>query len=515
MNDAAAATTTTTNRGATVTQAQLILGQFRWLDCLVDPHAVTESVLEVLPAMPPEAQRDAVTFLPEVAPEEDHLAVLDALETLVTESPEFLIPALEAASNLALNEQGQGQVTAMVASRLQSVTVHDLPAVVRHLLQTSSSTTKFAAMNTTLRDALHFVTSSDPRLPVADRKGGGGGGGKGKLPVKDGKDPESRVITAMRQALQFGKGSADAALKAVRGITTPQQHVTYDFWLMLALSALGPDRRRSVQSMLRKKFAEGHAAPIWLEHSISGHAVALGEQFSLLLSLAQHLLNDSAAAATVAGATLFFTLFIEFTDAYCRQEVLRALHSHLGAPSSTEATAALGVLQRLAKECTAELMQYAAFLTTILDYVTGYNEEQLIAAFDVFSELVVGACRADAAAAASSSSSSAAAAVTGGRSRMEDELFIFLRKQLSGAFPLHRRVGAVGVVALVQRLGKEMEENGGGAVSDDSLLGAFINYFFLSFFLLSLFLFTIYFPTYSFSVIIFLQLRDTENLEHC
>ena len=41
---------------------------------------------------------------------------------------------------------------------------------------------------------------------------------------------------------------------------------------------------------------------------------------------------------------------------------------------------------------------------------------------------------------------------------MEDELFIFLRKQLSGVQASHRRVGIIGVVGLVQRLGDGLSE---------------------------------------------------------
>lgn len=457
------------NSATNATQAQLIIGQFRWLDCLVDPHAVTAIVLEVLPAMPPEAQRDAISFLPEIAPEDDYSAVLDALEALVEDRPEFLIIVLEVASNLALNDDGQARIMEMVASRLQSVGVGDLPAVVRYLLQGAA----MSSINTisTLRTSMHFVTSVDPRLAVPDLKG------KSKVPAP-GEDPESQVLAAMRQALQFGNGAADAVFKALKAVNTPRQHTTFDFWTLLTLAGLNPDRKRSVHSMMRKKFSDGHADVSWLERSVTGHAVALEEQFSPIIALAQHLLSDPTPAVSEAGAALFVTVFTVFSDAYCRQEVLRALHTHMGATATAEATAALRVLQRLAHERTSDLMQYAAFLTTILDYVTGYNTEQLTAAFDVFAELVAGACRTTAsgsggagggaaAAGGSSSQAESAPARGGGRSRMEDELFIFLRKQLSGAFPSHRRVGSVGVVALVQRLGKEVEEHG---ESEGSLL---------------------------------------------
>lgn len=59
------------------------------------------------------------------------------------------------------------------------------------------------------------------------------------------------------------------------------------------------------------------------------------------------------------------------------QEVLRALHSHLGAQMAAEASAALQVLLQLATQLTASLMRYAAFLTNILDYIEAYTDAQV------------------------------------------------------------------------------------------------------------------------------------------
>jgi hypothetical protein len=58
------------------------------------------------------------------------------------------------------------------------------------------------------------------------------------------------------------------------------------------------------------------------------------------------------------------------------QEVLRALHSHLGAHVASETDAALQVLTGLARAHTVGLMKYAAFLTNILDYLDGYSDAQ-------------------------------------------------------------------------------------------------------------------------------------------
>ena len=59
--------------------------------------------------------------------------------------------------------------------------------------------------------------------------------------------------------------------------------------------------------------------------------------------------------------------------------MLRALHGHLGTRAGGEASAALGVLCTLAREHTAVLMRYAAFLTAVLDYVDTYTGEGVYA----------------------------------------------------------------------------------------------------------------------------------------
>lgn len=411
--------------------------------------------------MPAEAKRDAVAFLPEASPEECHTAVLDALEELVLEDPEFLLPAMEATSSLLLSDDMQKRVINMLMTRLPSADVEDLPPVVRHLLQQTG--TSVSATLSMLRQTLHFAVPSDPRLLVSDRKQ------KGKVPLP-GEDPESRILMSIKQSLQFHAAIIDAAMKDIKGLTDPQHHRTFDFWFLLVLCTVSIDRKRSVHSMLKKKFQDGHAVPGWIHRSLTGHGAALLPFFPELLSMAHVLLSDTHAATPAAGIILYTCLFSDFKDACCRQEVLRSLHAHLGSSIQTEVTASLSVLKNLVKGQTHDLLHYAAFLTTMLDYVGSYDDEQLAAVFDIFAELVIGCCSEnfDVSSSAvdagfmisSQAQRTANSSSSRGRSRMEDELFIFLRKQLSGSLPTHRRVGALGVVTLVRRLGKEMESLG-------------------------------------------------------
>lgn len=80
------------------------------------------------------------------------------------------------------------------------------------------------------------------------------------------------------------------------------------------------------------------------------------------------------------------------------------------------------------------------------------SDAQVHQVFDIFGELVAHACRV--------ADEDAAGGSVGGRSRMEDELMIFLRKQLSSAAGAHRRVGIIGTVALVQRLACDSQAMG-------------------------------------------------------
>lgn len=101
------------------------------------------------------------------------------------------------------------------------------------------------------------------------------------------------------------------------------------------------------------------------------------EFFPQLLSLAQQLLRHGAEAVAAAGGELYCLLFKHFSAAYNQQEVLRALHSHLGAQVAAEASAALDVLLRLSQQHTAALAGFAAFLTNILDYIEAYTDSQV------------------------------------------------------------------------------------------------------------------------------------------
>ncbi len=53
----------------------------------------------------------------------------------------------------------------------------------------------------------------------------------------------------------------------------PAEHKALDFWVLLLMHSLGPERRKLAEGMLRKKLGEGHADAAWIERGIAGHEV--------------------------------------------------------------------------------------------------------------------------------------------------------------------------------------------------------------------------------------------------
>ena len=60
------------------------------------------------------------------------------------------------------------------------------------------------------------------------------------------------------------------------------------------------------------------------------------------------------------------------------QEVLRCLHTHLGSKLPTHVDAALAALLQLSREHADALLDYAAFLSSLMEYLEDLTSEQLL-----------------------------------------------------------------------------------------------------------------------------------------
>ena len=441
-----------TQRGDAATTGQILLNHFRWLDCVVDSHHLTNCFLEVLPGMTVSQQQDAFTILSELSLEDDHEAIFENLFVLINENSELLVPMMEISSNLSLGGDMQLRLIELLLERLCSTEVEKLPEIAKFIFDNADSR-QLPDVLKRFRSTFHFVSLCDPRIAIRDGKG------KGRT-FPPGKEPETLLIESIRQSLHHNKDFAENLLKLEKDLfmqVTDFSPKTLDFWLLMLSASLNANKRNDVHSIIRKmiKVRSFETTWDWILSAIVGHKLVVRHQiFEEILLLAGHLASNMDVCIAKLGGNLFHTIFVELDNTYCQQEVLRNIHSHLGSKSLTEVSVALDILGEIVKERLKDLLKYASFLSMILDYVEGYNSDQLRQLFRIFAELIVGAC--DCAENESHFDS---------KFRIENDIFVFLRKQI---FSLHldsQRIGATGIVVLLQRLGCELEDRGETCVS--------------------------------------------------
>ena len=97
---------TTTHRTVRHGQSlsRVLLLQFKWLIVFYDNSAtITETLLGILSAISSSLQRDVIMLIPEIVSDGEHEAVVEALENIICESNDLMLPVLDALSNLNLN----------------------------------------------------------------------------------------------------------------------------------------------------------------------------------------------------------------------------------------------------------------------------------------------------------------------------------------------------------------------------------------------------------------------------
>ncbi|KAJ2462901.1 Fanconi anemia group D2 protein, partial [Coemansia sp. RSA 2320] len=122
-----------------------------------------------------------------------------------------------------------------------------------------------------------------------------------------------------------------------------------------------------------------------------------------------------------------------------RQEISGELAVHIGSGNANEVDTAARTCLQLAQRFPYELRPFAVFIKGLLDYVDNLSIEHMRVIFDtlgILSTLNVGGGGGDG-------------------DGMFNDLYIFVRKQLSSVYPKYNRIGIVGTVSLLRQLGSK------------------------------------------------------------
>lgn len=187
------------------------------------------------------------------------LDVDGAGEVAIWQDVEFLVPALDTFTAMGLERDLMNFVVELVSQKLHCARVEDLPATVRFLVQSvTADNAKTVAHR--LREHLNFVSISDARDAAPDRKqkgkmGGGGG--------------EASILDAVRTGMRFKTSMGATFLRELKDLGKPETpHKVLDVWVLLVLHGNGGPQRKTVETMFHRKVATHQIKASLLDRSI-------------------------------------------------------------------------------------------------------------------------------------------------------------------------------------------------------------------------------------------------------
>ncbi|KAJ2469405.1 Fanconi anemia group D2 protein, partial [Coemansia sp. RSA 2322] len=416
---------------AGVTKASVkILRQLRWLDYVIDSAELAEKLLETLGYVPPEMQSEIISALPDIISDSDNAQVSSVLAGMLSDSPELMLPILEALGSLECSTNLLEKARNSVVTHLISAEPTELPVMIRFLLQSVSPE---AAAPTILRIRrrldLDSVVLASQRLAKST----------------DGNAPDVLIFDVIATSLRSHKHLRDAWLKTIVADTSNVgSHTTLDIVVLMILHQFSTHTKR-VESALKDRIDSVSSLPMaytpkLFESVISGFPAVFTAHFPVLLSLASWLIRTSSLGSQGSRvASAMIVAAFGSMGMFQRQEISGELAVHIGSGNANEVDTAARTCLQLAQRFPYELRPFAVFIKGLLDYVDNLSIEHMRVIFDtlgILSTLNVGGGGGDG-------------------DGMFNDLYIFVRKQLSSVYPKYNRIGIVGTVSLLRQLGSK------------------------------------------------------------
>ncbi|CAA7406874.1 unnamed protein product [Spirodela intermedia] len=427
--------------------ARLIVNQFRWLDFVLDPEGLSEKLMEVLSISPSPLKREIIGSLPEIIGDCGNCgALVEALERMLQEDSELVVPVLDAFSNLNFACSQLDQVVTVALSCIRTVDAEHLPDLLRFLL-ISADKGNVGRIIFQIREQLRFFSVPEPFASRHKKL-------KGKS-IAD--ETEASILETLRSSLRFRNVLCDAIFKELKCLNQPQHYKAIDVWLLVLIHVNGGSFQKSVEKILKKKIVDGCIQESLFDQCIQGQKNLVKEYFPSFISLSDHLLTCKEEKARNFGIHLYTSLFEEFNDSYSRQEVLSSLVTHVGSGVNFEVGSALDAMGLLTSKYSLELIPISSHVNGILDYLEGFNDDNLRKVYEVFCQL---------------SFSHHINADSPGAS-IQRELVILVRKQLGNPDIRYKKMGIIGTSKIVSILGamsasvsfsSSWEANGGEAL---------------------------------------------------
>ncbi|KAJ1964243.1 Fanconi anemia group D2 protein [Dipsacomyces acuminosporus] len=403
-----------------------ILRQLRWLDYVIDSAGLTEKLLDTLSFVTPEMQAEIIGALPDIISDSDHAEASKVLSAMLKEdTPGLMLPILETLGSLDCSINILQDCRNSVIMRLLSAEPAELPVMIKFLLQSVTPETAAPTIHRIRKrldlDSIVLVSRQLSRA-ASDQA------------------PDMLIFDVVSTCLRCHKHLRDAWLKTISTDTGEiGPHTTLDIVVLLILHQVTTQTRR-VETILKGKINAVSSQPVAytpevMESTISKFPSVFAAQFPALLAVSSWLIRTSplGSQASRVASSMIVAAFGSM-GMFQRQEISGELAVHIGSGNANEIDTAARIYLKLAQKCPFELRPFAIFIKGLLDYVDNLPIEHIRMIFDTLGIL-------------------STLNTSGGDDSMFNDLYIFVRKQLSSVYPKYNRIGIVGTVSLLRQLG--------------------------------------------------------------
>lgn len=399
---------------------KLIMNQFRWLDHVINAKDVVDKMLEVASITSLEIQREIISCLPEVVDDLQHSEVAKLLKDMLSDNRLLMPTILDVLTNLTFSPDLLAEVRDVIIEVLPSMELDNLPVVIRFLLQTVSAVDAFQVVND-LRSHLD-LTVIDSTSASTPHPGSSKRDEKAQGSIK-------LILESILSGVRFQKFVAEAWLKVIESVKLSSDHKVVDILVLLILHSCG--YRKQVETLSRSRIASGHFTHSLLQLTFSAHGQVLRDYFTSVLIWAEVLLRSPQPIIGGYARSIYKQAFVAF-DAYCQQEIVGNLVTHIGSGYPSEIESSLDILTELITEQNKLMAPFAVFIKGVLDYIDNLNMTQIRKLYRMLGCLAFGSDAPD--------------------SVIQDSLHMMIRKQLSNTNVRYQQMGVLGTISVVMNL---------------------------------------------------------------
>ncbi|XP_025777006.1 Fanconi anemia group D2 protein [Puma concolor] len=408
---------------------RLIISQLKWLDKIVDGKDLTTKVMQLISIAPLYLQHDFVTSLPEILGDSQHGDVGKELSDLLMENTSLTVPILDVLTSLRLDPKLLSQVRQLVMGKLSSVSLDDLPVIIKFILHSVTATDALEVISE-LREKLdlqHFILPSWFHASQSKLKNKGRQSSSGNQ-ENSGQDCVTLFFDVIKSAVRYEKIISEAWIKAIESTASESEHKIFDMAILFIIYSTNTQVKKYVERVLRNKIRSGCFEEQLLQSTFYIHYMVLKDICPSILSLAQSFVHSLDQSIILFGSLLYKYAF-NFFDTYCQQEVVGALVTHICSGNEVEVDTALDVLLELVVLNLSAMRLNAIFVKGILDYLDNMSPRQIRKLFYILSTL------------AFSKQHEAS-------SHIQDDMHLVIRKQLSSTIVRYKLIGIIGAVTM-------------------------------------------------------------------